>query len=43
MFEEDQKQHGTETALFNVLWQVGAEVFNGIGVKTIRTSTKLKK
>lgn len=40
-FEEEQREHGTATALHNVLWQVAATLYNDLGIKRIRTSTKM--
>ncbi len=42
-FEAEQKQHGTEIALFNVIWEIASDLLKGIGVTRIRTSTKRKK
>lgn len=43
MFEDDQKHHGTETAIYNIIWQIASELLNGIGVMQIKTSNKEKK
>jgi hypothetical protein len=40
-FEQEQRQYGTTTALFNLLWLKAAEDLEALGVK--RVSTKLKK
>lgn len=42
-FENDQKQHGTRTALYNIIWLVATEILHGIGVKNIKTSDKPSK
>lgn len=41
-FELDQKQYGTETALYNVIWSIAAELLKGIGVRNIKTIDKKK-
>lgn len=38
-FEEDQKSHGTKTALYNLIWKQATEMLRNIGVKRIKTST----
>lgn len=42
-FEDEQKKHGTKTALHNVIWNIGADIFKMIGVKRIKTSDKPSK
>lgn len=42
-FEEDQKSHGTQTAIYNVLWLVADELFRDLGVKKVTTSHKKGK
>ena len=39
-FEQEQKQHGTKTALHNLIWTIAADLLKGIGVKHIKTSDK---
>lgn len=39
-FEQEQKESGTETALFNVVWSIAADLMKAIGVKRIRTSER---
>lgn len=41
-FEQDQKEHGTKVALYNIIWQLAADILKGIGVKHIKTSEKAK-
>jgi hypothetical protein len=41
-FEKDQKAHGTETALYNVIWLIAVDILHGIGVKNIKTTSKSK-
>jgi len=42
-FEKEQKEHGTKTALYNLIWIIGADIFKMIGVKRISTSDKAYK
>ena len=37
-FENEQKDYGTHTALFNVIWQIASSLMTDIGVKGIKTS-----
>lgn len=37
-FEAEQKQYGTETALYNVIWQIASDLLKDIGVTHVRTS-----
>lgn len=37
-FEEDQKQHGTKIAMFNLIWIIAVDMLNDIGVKNIKTN-----
>lgn len=37
-FEQEQKQHGTQVALYNVIWQIAYDLLKGIGVTHIKTS-----
>lgn len=39
-FEATQREHGTATALFNLLWQKAAADLNDLEVVRIRTSTR---
>lgn len=44
MFEDDQKEYGTETALFNILWQLAGDLLKDLGVTSIKTVLpKVKK
>lgn len=36
-FEKWQKEYGTKVALYNVIWEIAADIFKEIGVKRIRT------
>lgn len=36
-FEQEQKEYGTKTALFNVIWQVAADILKDIGIKSVKT------
>jgi len=36
-FEEDQKKHGTQVALYNIIWEVAADILKGVGVKRVKT------
>jgi hypothetical protein len=42
-FEREQKSFGTDVALYNVIWQIAADILAGIGVKHISTSDKPRK
>ena len=42
-FEEDQKQFGSEVAIYNLLWQTAADLFKDLGVTRITTGGKPKK
>jgi hypothetical protein len=42
-FEKEQREHGTKTALYNLIWTIGADIFKMIGVKHIKTSDRPKK
>lgn len=37
-FEKAQADHGTETALYNVLWTIAADLLKDIGCTRIHTS-----
>lgn len=37
-FEEDQKEFGSEVAIYNLLWQNAADLFKDLGVTRIRTA-----
>ena len=39
-FELDQKQHGTKTALYNIIYMLATEILHDIGIRSIRTSLK---
>jgi hypothetical protein len=36
-FEIEQKEHGTEAALYNVIWHLAADVLTDIGVTKLTT------
>lgn len=36
-FEQDQKDHGTKTAMYNLIWEVASNLFKEIGVKRVQT------
>jgi len=36
-FELEQEECGTEVAIYNLLWQVAAEILNDLGLSKIRT------
>jgi D-alanyl-D-alanine carboxypeptidase len=36
-FEQEQKDYGTKTALFNIIWQIAGQLMTDIGVKGIKT------
>lgn len=36
-FEDEQRQHGTEVAIHNLLWKSAAEQMNDLGITSIRT------
>lgn len=38
-FEAEQKEWGTETAIYNLLWSTAADIMHNIGVKHIKTSS----
>lgn len=42
-FELDEADSGTAVALYNVIWEIAADILHDIGVKRIRTSTKQPK
>ena len=46
-FENEQKDYGTRTALFNIIWQIAGQLMKDIGVKGISTKgyvgDKIKK
>jgi hypothetical protein len=42
-FEAEQKKHGTQTALYNVFWEIGSEILKAAGVKQIKTSQAYSK
>ena len=43
MFEEDQKEYSTETALHNYMWLLLDQIFRGLGVTDITTAEKKSK
>ena len=42
-FEQDQKDYGTRTALFNVIWIIASQLLEDIGVKGIKTKVGHEK
>lgn len=42
-FESEQKRFGTKTAIYNLIYSIGADILKGIGVKQIKTSDKPRK
>lgn len=37
-FELEQKEYGTENAIYNLMWNIAAELLNDIGIRHIKTS-----
>jgi hypothetical protein len=37
-FEEDQRDHGTEVALHNILWQLAAGLLKDLGATKVTTT-----
>ena len=35
-FEDEQKKFGTKTALYNLIWNIGADIFKMAGIKHIK-------
>ena len=42
-FEQEQKEYGTKTALFNIIWQIAGQLLRDIGVKGISTKNTNEK
>lgn len=42
LFEQEQKEWGTQIALGNLMWSIGAKFMGYAGVKTIHTTYKTK-
>jgi hypothetical protein len=36
-FEQEQKQYGTEVALYNVIWSIASDLLKDLGIKKIKT------
>jgi len=36
-FEKEQKEYGTEIALYNLIWQIAAELFEDLEINKIST------
>lgn len=36
-FEQEQKDHGTETALYNIIWSIASDLLKDLGIKSIKT------
>lgn len=36
-FEQEQKDHGTEVALFNIVWSIASDLLKDLGIKSIKT------
>lgn len=41
-FEQDQEQHGTKTAIENVLWAVAHQQLQDVGVRRTQTTYRKK-
>ena len=39
-FEADQQAHGTETAIYNLMWKQACELLQDAGVTSIKTRMK---
>jgi hypothetical protein len=39
-FEKQQKEFGTEAAVYNVYWNIAAEIFKAAGITRIKTTLK---
>lgn len=37
LFEREQKQFGTKTALYNIIWQICSDLFKDLGIKMVKT------
>lgn len=42
-FEQEQKDYGTRTALFNIIWIIAGQLMKDIGVKGISTKVGHEK
>ena len=42
-FENTQKDCGTAVAIYNIVWMVADDLFIDLGIKSVKTSTKIKK
>ena len=42
-FEREQKQYGTDVALYNIFWLIAAEIFAMAGIGDIKTRIKHPK
>lgn len=42
-FENDQKEHGTQAAIYNLLWNKAYDDLKNIGVVSVKTSTTRRK
>lgn len=40
LFEKEQEEYGTETAVYNLIWLTASDILGSIGVKHIKTSDK---
>lgn len=39
-FEKEQRDHGTKTALHNLLWVLASDLLKDLGITRIRTSKR---
>lgn len=42
-FEKDQKEWGTEVAIYNLVWLLSTDMLKKVGVKNIKTTNKKRK
>lgn len=36
-FEKEQKEYGTEVAIYNLIWLIASDLFKSIGCKRVKT------
>lgn len=41
-FEQEQKEFGTKTALFNIIWTIASDLLKDLGITRIKTYEKNK-
>lgn len=39
-FEQEQKEYGTKTALYNIIWTIASDLLKDQGIKRIKTFEK---